>query len=75
MSGMDFLVSREPTVDQCEGCGRIEGAYCPMYLMPHAQWTRLGGCAGRTHNLLVKQVEDKRLNPLKASKRTMEVKK
>jgi hypothetical protein len=75
MSDMDFFVAREPFVEKCTGCERIEGAYCKMYMMPHSQWTRVGGCAARTHTKEVKPSTEFKLNPLKASKRAMEVKK
>jgi hypothetical protein len=54
----------------CNGCSRqkAEGG-CEMYDFPERQHTRLGGCAGRTHNRTRGVEESKPMNPLKASKR------
>ncbi len=55
----------------CDGCEnqKAEGG-CKMYAYPELQHTRKGGCAGRTHNK-TKVVDDFKVNPLKASKRSM----
>lgn len=39
---------RKPVVEQCEGCGNIEGAECKSYLIPEAKW-RMGDCPRATH--------------------------
>ncbi len=55
--------------DQCFGCDRAQDT-CSMYSGKEvAQHTRLGGCAGRSHNREVKKEDTFKLNPLKASKR------
>ena len=58
-------------VPQCIGCDREEYlAGCEMYDSAHVQHSRLGGCAGRTHNCMLKDTNTFKLNPLKASKRS-----
>ena len=59
-----------PIVEQCQGCLlALNGNVCKPYSHPELQWTRLGGCAMRTHNKNAMSIENKKLNPLKASKR------
>jgi hypothetical protein len=54
----------------CDGCERISFlSLCERYLEPTKLWGKIGGCAGRTHNLTVVKSDDFKLNPLKASKR------
>ncbi len=60
--------------DGCFGCERAPEGFCRMYRGQEArQHTRLGGCAGRTHNK--KLVDDMAkggtvsFDPLKASKK------
>lgn len=64
------MINQKPIVDQCIGCEHISGGFCRRYAMPHAQWTRSGGCAMRTHNL-TKQVETAGISlpPKKARRR------
>lgn len=55
---------------ECEGCSRHPKGHCEVYQgMEDRQHTRIGGCAMRTHNLKDIVSDDKKLNPLKASKR------
>lgn len=62
-----------PIVDNCNGCNRVieypTGLYCSAYSEPALKWVQ-GVCTLATH---VKKnngtVEEKKLNPLKASKR------
>ena len=59
-------------VPKCIGCDRQKDlADCKMYggnaIVQHS---KLGGCAGRTHNRILKNTETFKLNPLKASKRS-----
>lgn len=56
--------------DQCFGCDRAKNV-CSMYEgREHLQHSRVGGCAGRTHDRVVKDEGNGfKLNPLKASKR------
>lgn len=63
-----------PIVEQCQGCGRVvqfpSGLYCNSYSEPRLKWAH-GVCNFATH---VKRVQtnnqEKKLNPLKASKRS-----
>jgi|MudIll2142460700_1097286.scaffolds.fasta_scaffold165948_1 hypothetical protein len=59
---------------ECVGCNNGTETGCSRYANPFVQHTRVGGCAMRTHNKPEVKKEDK-LNPLKASKRSKEVKK
>lgn len=60
-----------PVSEQCDGCNQIKefpnGRYCLTYGNPEAKWT-LGRCNFATHIKMEKKVE-KKVNPLKASKR------
>jgi hypothetical protein len=57
-------------VEKCTGCERVTSAgCCEVYFMPERQHSRIGGCAMRTNNLRGIVSDDKKLNPLKASKR------
>lgn len=57
-------------IDKCCGCEHITNMnYCGVYLRPERHWTRIGGCAMRTHNKAGVARGDFKLNPLKASKR------
>jgi hypothetical protein len=59
-------------VEQCEGCAQIKeygsGQYCLTYGNPAAKWN-LGRCNFATHLKDAKK-DDKKINPLKASKRS-----
>jgi hypothetical protein len=70
--GCSFNGGRCHTVfEQCEGCGKIKeytgGQFCTTFGNPEAKWA-LGRCNFATHVKGEKQVE-KKINPLKASKR------
>ena len=58
-------------VEQCEGCAQIKeydsGQYCLTYGNPAAKWS-LGRCNFATHLKEAKK-DEKKINPLKASKR------
>lgn len=62
----------QPIVEQCEGCDHIQpwptGRYCARYASPAAKW-QMGMCNMATHAKLATKTEEKRVNPLKASKR------
>jgi hypothetical protein len=71
-AGCSFSGGRcQPVIEQCEGCAQIneypEGRFCATFGNPEAKWT-LGRCNFATHIKDEKQVE-KKVNPLKASKR------
>jgi hypothetical protein len=57
---------------ECIGCAKIMGNNCQMYNnRAKEQWSRIGGCAGRTHNRTVQMDEKKfKVNPIKASKKS-----
>jgi len=61
-----------PVVEQCEGCGRIKefpsGRFCIHFPDPSVKW-RYGVCNMATHVSSSNGGREKRLNPLKASKR------
>jgi hypothetical protein len=58
-------------VEKCSGCDRVKGfptgEYCTSYPNPGVKW-EFGKCNFATH-IKVEKVEQKKLNPLKASKR------
>lgn len=64
-----------PIVDKCEGCSRItefpSGKYCSSFTEPVLKWLK-GNCPMATHvKKVVEEPNQKKLNPLKASKRSM----
>lgn len=70
-----FNFKRESVVENCKGCDKIipiDGeAKCIMYEKTACQWTRVGGCAGRTHNLATKVEQKFSTDSIKVSKRKM----
>lgn len=74
-----------PIHEKCSGCDHIrDGAVgpeenqdlrCNILATPLAQWTRIGGCAHRTHNLKsIVPTKPVFMDPLKASKMAMKKK-
>jgi hypothetical protein len=63
-----------PIIEACEGCGYTteyeNGTYCQLYADPAMKWS-LGRCNFATHIKADFQPSAQRLNPLKASKRSM----
>jgi len=61
-------------IDSCEGCDRIEehpsGRYCKSYADPISKWSN-GKCNFATHTIIENSVTKTKLNPLKASKRSI----
>ena len=61
-----------PAVEPCQGCDRTvkvgDMMYCKSYPDPAAKW-RYGACNFATHVKGETKVENRTLNPLKASKR------
>jgi len=63
--------------EQCKGCDRVMSRdfeetdqFCSMYKgQEDRQHTRVGGCAGRTHNRKAVVSDEVKINPLKMSKR------
>lgn len=62
---------RNQCVDMCEGCNRMfnlgNGNVCASYESP-AAWDRPGGCPLKS-NKEIEDVDKKKINPLKASRR------
>ena len=63
------------TLAKCTGCDHLNFDACSVYEAPEKQWTRIGGCAAKTRQAAVDRDQQKKVNPLKASKRTREIKK
>ena len=63
-----------PIVEQCEGCQRVmelaSGKMCLSFTEPKIKWSK-GTCPLATHVKREYKVTNRRLNPLKASKRSM----
>lgn len=71
-AGCSFSGGRCQTVaEECEGCAQIkefpEGLFCATYANPVAKWST-GRCNFATH-VKDKEKAEKKINPLKASKR------
>ena len=64
--GKDGIISPKG----CVGCNNWGEEGCKVLSNPYVQHSRLGGCHMRTHNKVTAPKEDKKLNPLKASKRS-----
>lgn len=65
--------SCHPIVEQCQGCSHVitypAGQYCRTYSDPSVKWID-ARCNFATHNRIESREERKKLNPLKASKRS-----
>ena len=59
---------KQPIVEKCIGCAKIDGETCSAYLFPAAKW-RAGNCPMATH-LVTEVKEKKKVNPIKHSKRS-----
>jgi len=63
-----------PIVPECEGCDRIvsfpAGKYCSTVFDPSKKWKN-GVCNFATHKKVRIESKEIKLNPLKASKRSM----
>ncbi len=61
-----------PVIEECDGCERIieveSTRYCKTYAFPEAKW-RLGLCNFATHKKPEIKGGQKKINPIKASKR------
>ena len=70
-------IGNEPIIDKCLGCDSVVvgpepgPATCRRFLVPTAKW-RIGNCP-MASNIKKVAIEDKRVNPLKASKRKSKV--
>jgi len=60
-------------VESCDGCTRIiefeTGKYCASFPYPAQKWQK-AACSMSTHVKKVQKVEQQKINPLKASKRS-----
>lgn len=43
-----MTIRREKISDKCEGCGKVDGDYCSVYLFPNSKWGA-GDCPVVTH--------------------------
>jgi hypothetical protein len=72
----EFKLADTVLHEKCSGCGKANlldvAQPCAIYQYPSRQWTRLEGCAARTHNKVVPVEDKKMVNPLKASRRSMQ---
>lgn len=75
----------EPIIDQCIGCEKImtqlgmqlhpgvylspDTQYCKVFMTPSAKWKN-GKCSVATHVAHPESKEERKVNPLKASKRS-----
>jgi hypothetical protein len=61
-----------PIVEECHGCSRasefVSGWYCTAYPDPSIKWKN-GTCNFATHVAKEAEVNNTKINPLKASKR------
>ena len=78
-TGCSYSGGRCMTVtEKCEGCGNVRefpaGAFCAVFANPASKWT-LGRCNFATHLKADAKKDEKKLNPLKASKRSQAAKK
>jgi hypothetical protein len=68
-----FVDNRQPVVDSCEGCERVEeindNKYCSKYAEPSFHWENDQICSFATHVKKEVLAVKKAVNPLKASKR------
>ncbi len=66
--------SCHPVVDQCDGCQRIieipTGKYCMSFPEPDIKW-KTGICNMATHVTINNKKGNIKVNPLKASKRSL----
>jgi hypothetical protein len=58
--------SLKPTVEGAQTVKKM----CRVLATPAVQWTRIKGCHMRTHDKPEAPVESKKINPLKASRRS-----
>ena len=69
---MSQALLRQPVVEQCEGCSRVEETaddkLCLIFASPAYKWS-VGACNMATHAKSEVVEKAKMLNPLKAAKR------
>ncbi len=59
-----------PIVDQCQGCAHIFENRCRIYYLPESKWIA-GACPMATHRKKAVEMDEKFVDPTKASKRKM----
>lgn len=78
------MITKQPIVEKCFGCNKIvsdtdyskqvmDKDTCSVYIIPASKW-RIGNCPAATH-VEKEKVEDRFVDPLKASKQKMKKKK
>ena len=63
------MLIKEPIIEQCRDCGRHDGTYCLVYTTPAAKWRSGNNCPMATHLAVASKKKEKKLNPIKKSKR------
>jgi len=43
-----MTIEKEKISDRCDGCDKVAGVYCSVYLFPNSKW-RAGNCPVATH--------------------------
>lgn len=60
---------KEKVHDKCIGCKKVDSdQFCVVYIKPSIWWDKRGGCSIATH-VSKEAVKEKKVNPLKASKK------
>ena len=54
---IELKKNRMPIVDECNGCGNIDGEFCNCYMSPEAKW-RHGNCVRATEFRLKTEEEE-----------------
>lgn len=62
-------MSRLVVIDKCGGCKKIDkDNTCSVYASPMGKWS-IGGCHLHTNIKRIEKGSDRKINPIKASKR------
>lgn len=64
-----YDMAHKPIVEQCQGCGLIDGDICKAYAYPAAKWRNGQPCPLASHVSTGAIKIGRKVNPLKASKR------
>ena len=78
-----MYLTLETIHEKCEGCTRVHTieaggesrTFCNVYKAPSVWWEKRGRCAMATHTGRKRVEEQKKVNPLKASRRSKKVRK
>lgn len=61
---------KEKVHEKCVGCDKIDSdQFCIVYIKPSIWWDKRGNCPVATHISKKVAVAEKKVNPLKASKK------